>query len=522
MSIPTGAEVFRDYELDGVPASGPNQPDKREIRALTSFYETMIGTGVPGLAYPTLAALVADVSHAANSTAIVYNDVAANNGLYRLSGSWSRIGDLPNVIVRLTVTGGTANAIVATAPEAPLVPGNKLYLMTPTAANTAAVTINGVPLKDAFGNDPANGALQNNSQVLMAWAVDHYQLLISANVDASGILSSALAAATASAGSATAAASSASALGNQAYTFDTQTQAAAATIPTGLANIRIIRASSGSELINKIYVPGTSTDVGAFVEAGGHYWKPDPTQTPKGVLPYTNGQVPAAIPSAATVTMATGTPGIVTHTAYNKPLGTPVFYATTGALFTGLTAGTTYFIVPLTLNTYALATSLANALAGTKITFSGTQSGTHTANYDSTILYPNKGYIIRSIIPIAGPGFGMTTGSGGQIWNSLTVPPGIWLVGGQGGVIHDASSASTAYTHMHNDHGLGTSSIQTAPGDGTTTALHISSNNANGWIFPLGTKPYVLPSGGTINAVMTVDFTGGGCVAYGSLWALLM
>jgi polygalacturonase len=256
----TAAEVWRKYQIDGVPASGPNKPDKAQVQAWGAFLESLLGAGAAGLAYANLAALSADLAHAASTTAIVYADAAAaNNGLYVKagasgSGSWSRIGDLPNAIVRLTVTGGTGNAIVATAPEVPLAPGAKLYLMTPAAdhaSGAVTIAVNGnapVALKDAFGNNPAAGALQDGSPVLMAWPVDHYQLLISANVDASGILAAALAAQAAAEDAATAASSSASALGNQVHQYDTRALAIAATIPAGVQLVRLLGRSAAGDL----------------------------------------------------------------------------------------------------------------------------------------------------------------------------------------------------------------------------------------------------------------------------------
>jgi microcystin-dependent protein len=55
-----------------------------------------------------------------------------------------------------------------------------------------------------------------------------------------------------------------------------------------------------------------------------------------------------------------------------------VYLTTTGALPTGITANTRYWVNVVTSSTFTLATSLANALAGTVIATSGTQSGTHT------------------------------------------------------------------------------------------------------------------------------------------------
>ncbi len=78
-----------------------------------------------------------------------------------------------------------------------------------------------------------------------------------------------------------------------------------------------------------------------------------------------------------TVTMTLATPGVVTTTLDMKT-GTPVIFSTTGALYTGLTAGTTYYWIRTAATTGNVATSKANALAGTAIATSGSQSGVHT------------------------------------------------------------------------------------------------------------------------------------------------
>ena len=41
MMIQTAASVFRKYDADGVPASGPHQPDKGEIVALLTALQTL-------------------------------------------------------------------------------------------------------------------------------------------------------------------------------------------------------------------------------------------------------------------------------------------------------------------------------------------------------------------------------------------------------------------------------------------------------------------------------------------------
>jgi hypothetical protein len=80
--------------------------------------------------------------------------------------------------------------------------------------------------------------------------------------------------------------------------------------------------------------------------------------------------------STATITIAS--PAVITNNAHGLVLGAPVYFTTTGALPTGLTANTVYYVTNPATNTFNLSTTLANAIAGTKINTSGTQSGTHT------------------------------------------------------------------------------------------------------------------------------------------------
>ncbi len=82
--------------------------------------------------------------------------------------------------------------------------------------------------------------------------------------------------------------------------------------------------------------------------------------------------------ASATVTITIASPGVVTWNNHGLSTGTPVIFSTTGALPTGITAGTTYYAIVVDGNTFRIATSFANALAGTAVNTSGSQSGTHT------------------------------------------------------------------------------------------------------------------------------------------------
>ena len=93
----------------------------------------------------------------------------------------------------------------------------------------------------------------------------------------------------------------------------------------------------------------------------------------------------------ATVTITIATPGVITWTAHGLVTGSPVVFTTTGALPTGITAGTTYYAITnstLGINTFQIATSAVNAAAGTAITTSGTQSGVQTGTTSATVQSP--------------------------------------------------------------------------------------------------------------------------------------
>lgn len=85
----------------------------------------------------------------------------------------------------------------------------------------------------------------------------------------------------------------------------------------------------------------------------------------------------------ATVTMTIASPCVVTWTGHGlstQAVTTAIKFTTTGALPTGLTAGTTYYLKAIDANTFNVATTVDNALAGTFINTSGSQSGTHTGD----------------------------------------------------------------------------------------------------------------------------------------------
>lgn len=79
--------------------------------------------------------------------------------------------------------------------------------------------------------------------------------------------------------------------------------------------------------------------------------------------------------SSTTIT-ATSTPGVVTVAAAPSN-GDIVKFTTTGTLPTGITAGTSYYVINRTSTTFQISATSG----GSAINFSGTQTGTHTATW---------------------------------------------------------------------------------------------------------------------------------------------
>lgn len=78
----------------------------------------------------------------------------------------------------------------------------------------------------------------------------------------------------------------------------------------------------------------------------------------------------------STVTITIATPGVVSWASHTLTDGDPVSFSTTGALPTGITAGTTYYVVNSASGTFQIAATVG----GTAIDTTGTQSGVHTAS----------------------------------------------------------------------------------------------------------------------------------------------
>ncbi|MEK7179999.1 MAG: hypothetical protein AAB706_00830 [Patescibacteria group bacterium] len=89
---------------------------------------------------------------------------------------------------------------------------------------------------------------------------------------------------------------------------------------------------------------------------------------------------------ADTFTVTIASPGVFTLTAHSFTVGSVVYFSTTGALPTGLTAGTAYYVVSAGLTADAF--EVSTTINGTAVNTSGTQSGTHTVTTQRYVLPP--------------------------------------------------------------------------------------------------------------------------------------
>lgn len=161
---------------------------------------------------------------------------------------------------------------------------------------------------------------------------------------------------------------------------------ATAVVPTlGNARSRVVQAATSAEAIaaaksslswdggDAAWDAATVTELSATHDMTGVEFRatitPDADAYPRVFSAFGKA---AIIAGACTITIAA--PGVITKTAHGFDQDDPVVFATDGALPTGITAGTTYYVNKLTDDTFCIAAKVG----GSNITTSGSQSGNQT------------------------------------------------------------------------------------------------------------------------------------------------
>lgn len=101
------------------------------------------------------------------------------------------------------------------------------------------------------------------------------------------------------------------------------------------------------------------------------------------VIAAINGLDAGALGQATTVTISNATPAVISWASHGFAAGQPVSFATSGALPTGLTSGTTYFVIPagLVTNAFEVSATLGGAAINTSSAGSGVHTGTAALDY---------------------------------------------------------------------------------------------------------------------------------------------
>lgn len=114
--------------------------------------------------------------------------------------------------------------------------------------------------------------------------------------------------------------------------------------------------------------------------------------------------------SKGTVTITSANPGVVSLTAHGFSTGSCIELTTTGTLPTNLSANTNYYVIYVGADSFRLATSAANAIAGTAIdTSGGSPSGTHTLRYCPFGISTSANFLLPNRAAVVGVGAGSQT-----------------------------------------------------------------------------------------------------------------
>lgn len=197
--------------------------------------------------------------------------------------------------------------------------------------------------------------------------------------------------------------------------------------------------------------------------------------------------------ATATVTISNASPGVISWTSHGLTIGSPVNFTTTGALPTGLSVGTRYYVSSqgFGVNSFSVSTSVANAFAGTSVNTSSAGSGTQTAINSAPITTATSADVT---------GISLTAGDW-DVWGSIFTQP----AGPVAQTVVFAWVSSTSAT------------IPTVP-NGGIMGLSIPFASGAGASAPVMPTRFSLSATTTVFLSTQVVFTGGtGNAAYGVL-----
>jgi hypothetical protein len=392
-------------------------------------------------------------------------------------GAWTRIG----------IASLTSQALASPPPIGSLVPNSGAF-----TSLSASSTVGGAGFTALFAAPPAIGGGTPAAGTFTS---------LSASGAVGGAGFNAFMASPPAIGGTVAAAGSFTTLSASGQFTSTVTTGTAPMVIASTTNVANLNASSlgGATFASPGSIGNTTPGTGAFttLSSTGTF---TPSQTNGIVGTTTNNNANAgavgefvsqnASGSPSTVTITIAAPGVITWTAHGLTTDQPVYFTTTGALPTGLTAGTTYYVVgsSITTNTFEVSATAG----GAAITTTGTQSGTQTGNI----------------------GASLTTTQAADI-AVLALTAGDWVVHANG--VLTTSAGCSAFSVWLNQT---PATNPGAPHNGGYGALVLSSGTiATGTVQPIGGQRISVASPTLVYLSCAATFGSGSASAQGYAWA---
>lgn len=234
-------------------------------------------------------------------------------------------------------------------------------------------------------------------------------------------------------------------------------------------------------------IPGTATNDSANAGNVGEFRSASNADTDSAQGGTT---ITITIASPAVVTWGTAIPFV-----FNGNGTAVINFTTTGALPTGVVAGTNYYVIGSLVsgNTFQIATTPDNAIAGIAINTSGSQSGTHTG-VPTAILADNVGATVAAI----------------------SLAPGDWDVD----VDNAFFAASTTVITVLSSSASSTTTVSTIPG--RLSQLSFPAGNIpalSNTVAHVGPARFSLSATATIYALARARFTTSTLAAWGGMRA---
>ncbi|HVY20483.1 MAG TPA: DUF2793 domain-containing protein [Bauldia sp.] len=209
----------------------------------------------------------------------------------------------------------------------------------------------------------------------------------------------------------------------------------------------------------------------------------------------------AALRVSATVTITIASPGVVSWTGHPLKVNDPVVFRTTGALPTGITAGTVYYVISAGYGSNSF--RISATVSGSAVNTSGSQSGTHTGVYapygdgdgSTTFGVPDlRGRVVAGRDDMGGT-------SANRLVGSATGSLDGDVLGKTGGEETHQLTTGELATHTHSvptSFGTGGDSANPGPGNGggsSATSGSSGSNTAHNTVQPTMILNYIIYAG---------------------------